>query len=115
MASNTGTAVATTAQATTTVACTILLPGFMHLIGERPDNATIVRKMLTRNAKRYAPTITFKNGQRRRVVIGVITEVGTEVRFEGSMPNGNDLVVVSGAFQGANGGYVRIDGILSLD
>jgi len=96
---------------TSLVTCTVLNKGYSHLIKGRPTNAEITRKMVEvyGTSARYAPTVTLKNGETRRVMINEFTKVGNDhLEFVGMIANGNDFVRVTGSFTGEAGGHIVI-------
>lgn len=99
--------------ATTTVTCVVLNKGHRHLIEDRPTIQRVLAMMQEAYAsgKRVAPTVLFKNGQSRKLVIGepvTLDAANQHVVFKGHMANGNDVVNVLITLYGDKAGHVEI-------
>jgi len=97
--------------AVTKATCIILHEGHEHEIVRRPSSREILHRLVGMHGKSegYAPQVTFRVGGVRRIIIHGFTRMTpTELHFTATMPNGNNLVRVAGAFTGTSGGYIVV-------
>lgn len=84
-----------------------------HRIVSRPSIASAIYTLATRHGShgRYAPTVTLRNGETRKIVFGEITSISNEeLHAKGIMANGNQLVRVTVVFSGSVGN----DGLVTV-